>query len=268
MRSCSQANYNCQVASTSGRSSDRTPPVQYRFRSTRVQLARRNVAVQALGVDSHRTFYPETDLDTDNTTVSIPTAAEAQQYVEQYQQLKTEMVGRTQRFGGLLAAYLFLTVSGEAAFCALLGSAASYGYLTLMQRQVDSVSPTDAVPMWDAEDNVQGLARPFAIAIAGYRAGLRPRLLVPIGLGAGIWACNHSGLHMVSHTEEGCLILGFLSFKAALLLNVWDSLKPKFDPQAFKRPKQPVQYNFDEEPNIDDIMVNIASVRKIGGKKF
>jgi len=59
-----------------------------------------------------------------------------------------------------------------------------------------------------------------------------------------------------------------LLLQAALLLNVWDSLKPKYDPEAFKRPKRPVQYNFDEEPNIDDIMVNIASVRKIGSKKF
>ena len=53
-----------------------------------------------------------------------------------------------------------------------------------------------------------------------------------------------------------------------MLLNVWDSLKPKFDPEAFKRPPRPVQYNFDEEPNIDDIMDNIASVRKIGSRKF
>ena len=56
--------------------------------------------------------------------------------------------------------------------------------------------------------------------------------------------------------------------QAALLLAVWDSLKPKFDAEAFKRPKRPVQYNFDEEPNIDDVMDNIASVRKIGGRKF
>ena len=65
------------------------------------------------------------------------------------------------------------------------------------------------------------------------------------------------------------LVIEFLLLlQAALLLNVWDSLKPKFDPEAFKRPPRPVQYNFDEEPNIDDIMVNIASVRKIGGKRF
>lgn len=51
----------------------------------------------------------------------------------------------------------------------MLGSASSYAYLVLMQRQVDAVSSTDAVPMWDAEDNVQGIARPFAIGLAAYR---------------------------------------------------------------------------------------------------
>lgn len=46
-----------------------------------------------------------------------PTAEEGKQYAIQYQQLKKEMLGRTQRFGGLLAAYLFLTVSGQAGPC-------------------------------------------------------------------------------------------------------------------------------------------------------
>ena len=59
-----------------------------------------------------------------------------------------------------------------------------------------------------------------------------------------------------------------LQIQAALLLSLWDSQKPKFDPEASRRPKRPVQYNFDEEPNIDDVMDNIASVRKVGGRKF
>lgn len=131
---------------------------------------------------------------------AAPTAGQGQQYALQYAQLKKEMLGRTQRFGGLLGAYIFLTISGEvgqhlhqqffsvvtwsiyrtvailhmlplmqAAFCSLLGSAASYAYLLLIQQQVDSVSPTDEVPIWEAEDNVEGLARPFAIGLAGYR---------------------------------------------------------------------------------------------------
>ena len=43
----------------------------------------------------------------------VVTSAQEQQYAAQYQQLKKEMLGRTQRFAGLLAAYLFLTVSSE-----------------------------------------------------------------------------------------------------------------------------------------------------------
>lgn len=33
-----------------------------------------------------------------------------------------------------------------------------------------------------------------------------------------MWACNQSGLHTVTRTEEGCLILGFLSFKVLLYM--------------------------------------------------
>ena len=56
--------------------------------------------------------------------------------------------------------------------------------------------------------------------------------------------------------------------QAALLLNVWDVLKPRYDPDALKRRKRPVQDNFGEEPDISDVMDNIASVRKIGNKQF
>ena len=59
-----------------------------------------------------------------------------------------------------------------------------------------------------------------------------------------------------------------LVLQAALLLNVWDVLKPQYDPDALKRPKRPVQDNLGEEPDISDVMDNIASVRKIGNKQF
>lgn len=64
---------------------------------------------------------------------------------------------------------LEVSAAMQAALCTLLGSAASYAYLVLMQRQVDAVSSTDEVPIWNAEDNVQGVARPFAIGLAAYR---------------------------------------------------------------------------------------------------
>ena len=41
------------------------------------------------------------------------TSEQGEQYSAQYVQLKKDMLGRTQRFAGLLAAYLFLTVSSE-----------------------------------------------------------------------------------------------------------------------------------------------------------
>ncbi len=63
-----------------------------------------------------RVSYQDTVFDSEEEIVP-PTAEEGKQYAIQYQQLKKEMLGRTQRFGGLLAAYLFLTVSGQAGPC-------------------------------------------------------------------------------------------------------------------------------------------------------
>lgn len=254
------------IASTSGRFSGPSVALP-RNVSLQKPQPRRGVVVNVSNFDSDRLTVSQQEQQA-NTAVSPQTSAQARQYAMQYQELKDEMLGRTQRFGAFLAAYLLLTVSGPAALAALIGSSASYAYLILLQQQIDAVLPTDSVPIWDAEDNVEGFARPFAIGAAAYRAALRPRLLVPVGLAAGVWACNFSGLHTVTQTEEGCLVLGFLSFKAALLLNVWYVLKPRYDSDALKRPKRPVQDNFGEQPDISDVMDNIASVRKIGNKQF
>ncbi len=64
----------------------------------------------------YRVTYQDTVFDSEEEIVP-PTPEEGKQYAIQYQQLKKEMLGRTQRFGGLLAAYLFLTVSGQAGPC-------------------------------------------------------------------------------------------------------------------------------------------------------
>lgn len=60
----------------------------------------------------YRFAFSENSLDSDSPPAP-PTAAEGQQYALQYTQLKKEMLGRTQRFSGLLGAYIFLTISGE-----------------------------------------------------------------------------------------------------------------------------------------------------------
>lgn len=142
-RSCSS-----QCTSTSGRHFigrwDAFVPLQGPVRSTKkTQHVRHDFAVHALGVDSRRcalqiahkwlevcpsksvvhkfwllcrVTYQDTVFDSEEEIVP-PTAEEGKQYAIQYQQLKKEMLGRTQRFGGLLAAYLFLTVSGQAGPC-------------------------------------------------------------------------------------------------------------------------------------------------------
>ena len=60
-----------------------------------------------------------------------------------------------------------------------------------MQQQVDSISPTDEVPIWEAEDNVEGLARPFAIGLAGYRFILPFNGIAPQLHEAGSCECVH-----------------------------------------------------------------------------
>ena len=50
------------------------------------------------------------------------------------------------------------------------------------------------------------------------RAALRPRLLVPIGLAAAMWAFNHQTGGALPLRDEGCLLLGFLSYKVRLLV--------------------------------------------------
>ena len=51
------------------------------------------------------------------------------------------------------------------------------------------------------------------------RAAFRPRQLILVLLAAGIWACKALGIHDVTRLEEGCLLLGFLSYKVSFLCN-------------------------------------------------
>lgn len=77
----------------------------------------------------------------------------------EYQELKDMLFNRTKRYGGLLAGYLLLAVSAEAAACAFLGMGASLLYLTVLYRDVDAVQPTDKVPMMEAEKIQQPVQR-------------------------------------------------------------------------------------------------------------
>ncbi len=71
--------------------------------------------------------------------------------LQEYAQLKEYMISTARKAGGGLAAYLLLTVDGEAGLCALIGSAACYVYLQLLFRDVDAFTPDTRIPMFEAE---------------------------------------------------------------------------------------------------------------------
>ncbi len=48
---------------------------------------------------------------------------------------------------------------------------------------------------------------------------------------------------------QGCLLGGFLSYKAPLLLQIWEATKPRFDPERLNVPARPVLPEMgDEDP--------------------
>lgn len=70
--------------------------------------------------------------------------------MQEYAALKQQLLDNTRTSGGAIGLYLLFTVNGAAALLAMLGAAASYGYFSLLCRDVDNVKPTDTVPIWEA----------------------------------------------------------------------------------------------------------------------
>jgi len=62
---------------------------------------------------------------------------------------------------------------------------------------------------------------------AAYRAALRPRLLVPVGLACGVGVWNALSDAPLPLLYEGCLLGGFLAYKGALLTKLLQELLPK-----------------------------------------
>jgi hypothetical protein len=155
-------------------------------------------------------------------------AQDREQSLEEYEDLKQLLLKRTWRFGTLFAAYLLFTVSTEAAFAELVGAAASYGYFLWLIRDAESLGPDSAVPLKAAEAMQPGSARNLAKIGAAYKQALTPRLLVPVGLIAAAAAWNQLlPDYTLSLVDQGCMLGGFLSYKIALILKIYDDLKPR-----------------------------------------
>jgi hypothetical protein len=173
-----------------------------------------------------------------------------------YAALKSRLSRRARKAGAGLAAYLLLTVSGTAAAAALAGTAAGAAYLALLYRDADALTAETAVPLMAAQAEPTPWLRAVKVLGAAYWHALaHPRLGIVVALGAAVSAGTAAtGRSEPPLVEAGCLLLGFLSYKVALLLELWDDLKPKIDPEAGLRrarptiPDLPPIGSWDEEP--------------------
>eukprot|EP00878_Enallax_costatus_P037279 GHUV01042097.1.p1 GENE.GHUV01042097.1~~GHUV01042097.1.p1 ORF type:complete len:207 (+),score=71.64 GHUV01042097.1:1019-1639(+) len=153
--------------------------------------------------------------------------------MQEYAALKQQLLNNTRTSGGAIGLYLLLTVNGAAALMAMLGSAASYAYFSWLCRDVDSVKPTDTVPIWEANKIENPWLRKAAKLKAAYQKALQPRLLVPVALGCFVGVYGRVTGEPLDLVYSGCLLLGFLSYKAALVVKLVDDLTPKsFGPQS------------------------------------
>eukprot|EP00775_Hariotina_reticulata_P010099 gene10099-10255_t len=158
-------------------------------------------------------------------------------YLQEYAALKQQLLNNTRKSGGAIGLYLLLTVNGAAALAAMIGTAASYTYLSWLCRDVDNVQPTDTVPIWEANKIENVLLRRAAKLKAAYQAALKPRLLVPVGLGLLIAVYNAVADEQLPLVYSGCLLLGFFSHKVALVVKL----------SFAEQPERPVIEKFEDE---------------------
>lgn len=181
------------------------------------------------------------------------------QSLEEYAELKDLLLKRTQRAGAFLAGYLFLTVSGPAALSTLVGTAGSYAYLRWLIHDMDGLSEDMVVPFRNARAQPAGPVQTLAFGFAAYRQALKPRLLVAVVLAGAVGAFNTLSETPMGRVEQASLLAGFLSYKAALLLNIWDSTKPKVDVDGARRPKRP---ELAVLPPVEELAKSVNTVRE------
>lgn len=168
-----------------------------------------------------------------------------------YQDLKLELNKTTRNFAAGLTAYLALVTSFDVAGCAAVGGLAGYGYLQLLIRDVDMITQDDpvAASFLMAEDSALELStlRSVRRLGAGYRAALRPRLLVLVGVAAAAAAFDAFSPEPLSAQAVAALFGGFLSYKASLLGQLWEATRPRFNNDDLLLPPRPMIASVTEE---------------------
>ncbi|KAK9848561.1 hypothetical protein WJX84_009277 [Apatococcus fuscideae] len=129
---------------------------------------------------------------------------------------------------GAVAAYIALTGTAQASLCCLGGLGAGLVYFELLKGQVESLKPGQRSPVLAAQEISVPPLKALALTLAAYSYAIRPRLVIPAALAAGVAAWNSNGLGpKLGWGDDLALIIGFLSFKAPLLLQLWDDNKPR-----------------------------------------
>lgn len=184
--------------------------------------------------------------------------------MQEYEDLKALLLRRTWRFGTAFSVYLLLTVSAEAAFAELVGSAASYAYFLWLIRDVDAYGADTPVPMRAAEMVEPQFARTLAKIGAAYKMSFNPRLLVLIGLlgACTAWNANFPDMKL-GMVEQGCLLGGFLSYKIALILKIYDDLKPRPLTE-----EEMMQLSRPQLPELEDVPLNLIRPSEAAAKAY
>jgi len=205
-----------------------------------------------------------------------------QQGMEEYAQIKYDLLRTNATQGGLLVLYLAAAVGAEEAVSCGAGVAGALAYQYLLQQYCDQLGkagswapPTkEAREMalrkgstYGADPGAIMASFPSRVSDVYRQAVLQKRLLVPVGLGITATAINH--LDIGFQVSYGCLLIGFVTYKASTLTWLWkndikpsivDSIlesDPKVAPGAEKRPV------LVKIPNADEVL---AALNKKGGE--